>query len=140
MVTITKTQNSQNGWKIKVLRIISQKSEIGTNILKVSASDKDADDKNGAIRYKFSRPMLRTRPELLDYFDMDPESGLISLKKPLDRSFQVFNVIAEDQGNPVKSRTVDVDFNLIDSNYKYPVWDSLVYGPFYVKENAMPGH
>ena len=122
----------------RYVEIVRENAEIGTNILKVSASDNDASDKNGAIRYRFSRSSFNA--DLLEYFDMDPESGWISLKKPLDTSIHGLVVIAEDPGDNVRSRTVDVDFDLVDSKYEYPVWDSLVYGPFYVKENAMPGH
>lgn len=61
---------------------VKQDTNIGTNILRVSASDEDADN-NGAIRYSLTAP---ADPSDLDYFDIQPESGWIFLTKPLDVS------------------------------------------------------
>lgn len=62
---------------------MKQDASIGTNILRVSASDEDADN-NGAIVYSLSAPY---NPNDLEYFEIQPESGWIVLKKPLDVSF-----------------------------------------------------
>lgn len=48
----------------------------------VSASDEDADN-NGAIVYTLSAPY---NPADIEYFEIQPESGWIVLKKPLDVS------------------------------------------------------
>lgn len=56
---------------------------MGTNILRVSASDEDADN-NGAIVYSLSAPASHEKD--LDYFEIQPESGWIVLKKALDVS------------------------------------------------------
>lgn len=61
---------------------VKQDASIGTNILRVSASDEDADN-NGAIVYTLSAPY---NPNDLEYFEIQPESGWIVLKKPLDVS------------------------------------------------------
>lgn len=61
---------------------MKQDASIGTNILRVSASDEDADN-NGAIVYSISAPY---NPQDMDYFEIQPESGWIVLKKPLDVS------------------------------------------------------
>lgn len=61
---------------------VKQDASIGTNILRVSASDEDADN-NGAIVYSLSAPF---NPNDLEYFDIQAESGWIVLKKPLDVS------------------------------------------------------
>lgn len=61
---------------------MKQDASIGTNILRVSASDEDADN-NGAIVYSLSAPI---NPNDLEYFEIQPESGWIVLKKPLDVS------------------------------------------------------
>lgn len=50
--------------------------------MRVSASDEDADN-NGAIVYSISAPY---NPQDMDYFEIQPESGWIVLKKPLDVS------------------------------------------------------
>ena len=67
---------------------MKQDTNIGTNILRVSASDEDADN-NGAIRYSLAAPFQR---DDLKYFDIQPESGWIYLKRPLDVSI-VFLVL-----------------------------------------------
>lgn len=61
---------------------VKQDASIGTNILRVSASDEDADN-NGAIVYSLTAPF---NPNDLEYFEIQPESGWIVLKKPLDVS------------------------------------------------------
>jgi hypothetical protein len=66
---------------------VKQDTSIGTNLLRVSASDEDADN-NGAIIYT-----LHPAEEGSDddqYFDIQPESGWISLKKPLHVSFSLY--------------------------------------------------
>lgn len=62
---------------------VKQDTNVGTNILRVSASDEDADN-NGAIIYSLAAP---GNPADLEYFEIQPESGWITLKKPLDVSF-----------------------------------------------------
>lgn len=62
---------------------VKQDASIGTNILRVSASDEDADN-NGAIVYSLTVPEGTTATQDLDYFEIQPESGWIILKKPLD--------------------------------------------------------
>lgn len=65
---------------------MKQDTNIGSNILRVSASDEDADN-NGAIRYSLTAP---NDPADLDYFDIQPESGWIFLQKPLDVSAEIY--------------------------------------------------
>lgn len=66
----------------KYVENVKQDASIGTNILRVSASDEDADN-NGAIVYTLSAPY---NPLDIEYFEIQPESGWIVLKKPLDVS------------------------------------------------------
>lgn len=75
-------------FKQKYIENVKQDASIGTNILRVSASDEDADN-NGAIVYSISAPY---NPQDMEYFEIQPESGWIVLKKPLDVS--VFNTHA----------------------------------------------
>lgn len=69
----------------KYVENVKQDASIGTNILRVSASDEDADN-NGAIVYNLTAPV---DPNDIDYFEIQPESGWIILKKPLDVSLMV---------------------------------------------------
>lgn len=68
---------------------MKQDASIGTNILRVSASDEDADN-NGAITYTLSSP---NNDQGLEYFEIQPESGWIVLKKPLDVSIPMKSLI-----------------------------------------------
>lgn len=65
----------------KYVENVKQDTNIGTNILRVSASDEDADN-NGAIVYN----LTAYNPQDLEYFTILPESGWIVLTKPLDVS------------------------------------------------------
>lgn len=56
----------------KYVENVKQDASIGTNILRVSASDEDADN-NGAIVYSLSAPNSLD----LEYFEIQPESGWI---------------------------------------------------------------
>ena len=67
----------------KYVENVKQDTNIMTNILRVSASDEDADN-NGAIKYSLTAPY---DPTDINYFDIQPESGWIYLKKPLDVSY-----------------------------------------------------
>ncbi|XP_012541028.1 neural-cadherin isoform X2 [Monomorium pharaonis] len=114
---------------------VKQDASIGTNILRVSASDEDADN-NGAIVYSLSSP---NNEQNLEYFEIQPESGWIVLKKPLDRDSYRLRVRASDRGMPVLSADVDVELDVVDRNNKPPVWDANVYGPIHIKENVTVG-
>lgn len=71
----------------KYVENVKQDASIGTNILRVSASDEDADN-NGAIVYTLSAPY---NPSDLEYFEIQQESGWIVLRKPLDVSAKLFS-------------------------------------------------
>ncbi|XP_058799205.1 neural-cadherin isoform X1 [Phymastichus coffea] len=119
----------------KYVENVKQDASIGTNILRVSASDEDADN-NGAIVYSLSAP---NDEKDLEYFEIQPESGWIVLKKPLDRETYKLEAMAQDKGFPPLSRTVEVQIDVVDRANNPPVWDQVVYGPIYVKENMAVG-
>ena len=60
--------------------MVKEDTDIGTRILRVSASDVDADN-NSVIVYNLAAPF--NTPDL-EYFSILPESGWIVLTKPLD--------------------------------------------------------
>ncbi|XP_065207824.1 neural-cadherin isoform X2 [Planococcus citri] len=119
----------------KYVENVKQDASIGTNILRVSASDEDADN-NGAIVYSLSAP---ESPQDLEYFEIQPESGWIVLRKPLDRETYKLEVTAQDKGYPPLSRSVEVRIEVVDRANNPPVWDHTLYGPIYVKENVAVG-
>ncbi|XP_076325233.1 neural cadherin isoform X1 [Tachypleus tridentatus] len=114
---------------------VKQDTAIGTNILRVSASDEDADN-NGAIVYNLTAPY---DPTDLDYFAINPESGWISLRRALDRDQYNLRAIAFDKGIPQHRATVDVAIDVVNRDNNPPVWDQPVYGPITIKENMEVG-
>nr|XP_021206767.2 neural-cadherin isoform X3 [Bombyx mori] len=119
----------------KYVENVKQDASIGTNILRVSASDEDADN-NGAIVYTLSSPYNLAD---IEYFEIQPESGWIVLKKPLDRETYKLEAMAQDKGFPPLSRTVEVQIDVVDRANNPPVWDHVVYGPIYIRENLPVG-
>uniref|UniRef100_A0A6P4FSS0 Neural-cadherin isoform X12 n=1 Tax=Drosophila rhopaloa TaxID=1041015 RepID=A0A6P4FSS0_DRORH len=119
----------------KYVENVKQDASIGTNILRVSASDEDADN-NGAIVYSLTAPF---NPNDLEYFEIQAESGWIVLKKPLDRDRYRLRVSASDKGTPASAADVDVELDVVDRNNKPPIWDKIVYGPIYIRENVTVG-
>ncbi|KAI9558984.1 hypothetical protein GHT06_015773 [Daphnia sinensis] len=118
----------------KYVENVKQDTNIGTNILRVSASDEDADN-NGAIVYN----LTAYNSQDLEYFTILPESGWIVLIKPLDRETYKLEAVAQDRGFPPLSRTVEVQIDVVDRANNPPVWDQVVYGPIFVKENKNVG-
>lgn len=114
---------------------VKQDTSIGTNILRVSASDEDADN-NGAIVYNLTSPY---NPTDLDYFKINLDSGWITLMKTLDRDMYQLQAIAQDKGHHPLYKTVDVIIEVVDRANNPPVWDQTSYGPFTVKENTTVG-
>jgi hypothetical protein len=47
--------------------------------------------------------------------------------------------VAQDRGFPPLSRTVEVQIDVVDRANNPPVWDQVVYGPIFVKENKNVG-
>lgn len=115
---------------------VKQDTQVGTNILRVSASDEDADN-NGAILYNLTAAQYGSGD--LDYFNINPDSGWIRLDRPLDRT--QYNLIAHatDRGIPPKSATVGIVIEVVDRANNPPIWDQPVYGPVSIKENIKVG-
>ena len=102
---------------------VRQDMSIGSHILRVSASDEDV-DLNGAISYHLT---ASGRRDDLDYFAVSPETGWISLRKPLDRDSYQFRALARDQTTPFHNATVDVILDVVDRANSPPQWDQSVY-------------
>ncbi|XP_030745435.1 neural-cadherin-like, partial [Sitophilus oryzae] len=119
----------------KYVENVKQDASIGTNILRVSASDEDADN-NGAIVYTLS---AGSNPADLEYFEIQPESGWIILKKPLDRDRYRLRVRASDRGTPPSFADVDIELDVVDRNNKPPLWDRDTLSPIHIKENVTVG-
>lgn len=46
---------------------------------------------------------------------------------------------AQDKGYPPLSRSVEVQIDVVDRANNPPVWDHVVYGPIYIRENFPVG-
>ncbi|XP_037558353.1 neural-cadherin isoform X4 [Dermacentor silvarum] len=114
---------------------VKQDTQVGIHILRVSASDEDADN-NGAIVYNLTAPY---DPDHLAYFSINPDSGWISLQKALDRDQYQLRAIALDKGVPQHQATVEVIIDVVDRANNPPIWDQPVYGPIFIKENLEVG-
>ena len=57
----------------------------------------------------------------------------------LKRETYKLEAVAQDRGFPPLSRTVEVQIDVVDRANNPPVWDQVVYGPIYVKENKNIG-
>ncbi|XP_064213001.1 neural-cadherin isoform X11 [Tribolium castaneum] len=119
----------------KYVENVKQDASIGTNILRVSASDEDADN-NGAIVYSLN---AGSNAADLEYFEIQPESGWIVLKKALDRETYKLEATAQDKGYPPLSRSVEVQIDVVDRANNPPVWDHVIYGPIFIRENLPVG-
>nr|XP_046911229.1 neural-cadherin-like isoform X3 [Dermatophagoides farinae] len=115
---------------------VRQDTALGTNILRVSASDEDA-DMNGIITYNLT---ALDRHSDLSYFNINHESGWISLARPLDGDHYSMRAIATDNGYPQHRATVDISIDVVDRANNPPIWDKPEYGPIRIPENVPIGH
>ncbi|XP_066515899.1 protocadherin Fat 1a isoform X2 [Hoplias malabaricus] len=95
---------------------ISENTAIGTEIIQVEAKDKDLGD-NGVIRYSILADT--------DQFAIDEETGVVTVKKPLDREVQpsfVLRIAARDKATvePQLVSTVSLKITLEDVNDNPP--------------------
>lgn len=57
----------------------------------------------------------------------------------MKRETYKLEAVAQDRGFPPLSRTVEVQIDVVDRANNPPVWDQVVYGPIFVKENKNVG-
>ncbi|XP_034037724.1 protocadherin alpha-8-like [Thalassophryne amazonica] len=99
--------------------LIKENVAVGTLVVVINASDSD-EGKNGEIEYRFGKNM---REENIDFFDLDIQSGEITVKRSLD--YEVNNVYeldidASDKGTPPLSGECRVIIKIIDINDNPP--------------------
>uniref|UniRef100_A0AAR2L2E2 FAT atypical cadherin 1a n=1 Tax=Pygocentrus nattereri TaxID=42514 RepID=A0AAR2L2E2_PYGNA len=95
---------------------ISENTAVGAEIIQVEAKDKDLGE-NGVIRYSILADT--------DQFAIDEETGVVTVKKPLDREVQsgfVLRIAARDQATvePQLVTTVSLKITLEDVNDNPP--------------------
>ncbi|XP_068961687.1 protocadherin-23 [Petaurus breviceps papuanus] len=132
---------------------VSEAAVPGTAVLRLSATDGDEPGTDQArVRYVLTQvqppnycspedvvPGVRCAPLA---FAVDPESGVISTTRTLDREVQEaveLQVVAQDLGQPSLSSTCWVSVTVEDVNDNEPVFQRQVYNAS-VAEHAPPGH
>ncbi|KFO19348.1 Protocadherin alpha-6 [Fukomys damarensis] len=98
---------------------IFENSDVGTTVIRLSASDRDAGT-NAAISYSFNSLVL---PLVMDRFSIDPSSGEIVIRGDLD--FEQVNlykirVDATDKGHPPMAGHCTVIVQVLDENDNVP--------------------
>ncbi|KAG9510290.1 Neural-cadherin [Fragariocoptes setiger] len=112
---------------------VRQDTPTNAHILRVSASDEDA-DLNGAITYSLAQTSSGGSDN--EYFSINSDSGWITLRKPLDRDSYRMTAIAMDRGTTVNKASVEVVIDVVDRANNPPIWDRSVYITPLIKENA----
>ncbi|XP_023141422.1 protocadherin-12 isoform X1 [Amphiprion ocellaris] len=98
---------------------LPEDTAIGTTIIKVKATDPDQ-GANGDVEYSFSK---HTRPDVQKLFNVDPQTGAVSLRAPLDYEAQSsYEVIiqASDRGPNAIPSHCKLHVKLIDVNDNAP--------------------
>ncbi len=98
---------------------IKHGTQPGQNIQRIIANDLDA-GKNSEIKYR-----IEQAGQFAQYFNVDELTGMISLHKEIKQNFRqpiMFNLIAEDNGQPSKSSSVSVSVNFADRDNEPPKW------------------
>ncbi|ELK25349.1 Protein dachsous [Myotis davidii] len=129
---------------------VSEAAAPGTAVLWVSASDADeAGTGHAKLHYELvhlpercSPEAQRPRAECAPSFTINPETGLISTTRSLDREVQEaveLRVVAQDLGEPPLSATCLVSITVNDVNDNEPIFWRQVYNATLV-EHAQVGH
>lgn len=120
--------------------IISENLQPGSNILQVFATDDDEGD-NGKVLYEINR--RQSDPD--HYFLVDPQSGVITLNKPLDfemRRVHELVVQAQDNATQPEASNAFVTIHVRDYNDNQPTMTIIFLsedGSPRVSEGAQPG-
>uniref|UniRef100_A0AAQ5ZEV3 Cadherin domain-containing protein n=1 Tax=Amphiprion ocellaris TaxID=80972 RepID=A0AAQ5ZEV3_AMPOC len=116
---------------------VKENSILGSVLVKVEATDAD-EGVNGEIEYIFAD---HTPPSLLSVFELDPNTGEISLVGPLDyetSAMHEIRITAKDKGVPEMEGHCRVQVMVIDMNDNAPEI-VLTSEPNPVREDAPPG-
>ncbi|XDV15742.1 hypothetical protein PO909_015754 [Leuciscus waleckii] len=100
---------------------VPEDHKLGDNVTSVTATDADAGF-NGEVRYTLLGGAGR--------FNVDQETGVITLAAPLDRETQdTYHLVitAQDQGRPSHSTTTNLDISVTDINDNAPIFSKQPY-------------
>ncbi|RUS73770.1 hypothetical protein EGW08_018463, partial [Elysia chlorotica] len=117
---------------------LPESAALGSYVLQVVANDSDS-GANALIHYELA-PRLPGNHDV-DHFQVDTESGEITLRKTLDHETQAefsFFVIARDGGMPANSATASVTVKVLDLNDNAPLFTQPSYD-CYISDPASRG-
>ena len=105
---------------------VKESLSVGSSVITVRASDKDS-GKNGEVFYS-----IKSQSSKPDVFRIDPVTGVISTRLPLDRETESTHTVvveAVDQGAPADrlSTQTTVTINVLDENDNYPQFTKKTY-------------
>ncbi|XP_016372491.1 uncharacterized protein LOC107711916 [Sinocyclocheilus rhinocerous] len=101
---------------------VAENQPPGTSVITMTAEDPDAGEA-GRLSYSMA-PLMNSRS--MDYFQMDPITGLLTTTHILDREhmdLHYFRVTATDHGSPRLSGTTMVTITVADRNDHSPVFE-----------------
>uniref|UniRef100_A0AAY5EY80 Cadherin, EGF LAG seven-pass G-type receptor 3 n=1 Tax=Electrophorus electricus TaxID=8005 RepID=A0AAY5EY80_ELEEL len=105
---------------------VAENQPPGTSVISILAEDPDGGDA-GRLGYSMA-PLMNSRS--MDYFHIDPVTGLITTTHILDREhmdLHYFRVTATDHGSPRVSGTTMVAITVSDRNDHSPVFEQTEY-------------
>lgn len=119
---------------------IPENATVGTSVLQVYASDTDDGD-NGLVEYSINR----RQSDKEQMFRIDPQTGLISVNKPLDfetKELHELVVVAKDHGEQPLETTAFVSIRVSDVNDNQPIINVIFLSDDAtpkISESAQPG-
>ncbi|XP_033742322.1 LOW QUALITY PROTEIN: protocadherin Fat 4-like [Pecten maximus] len=105
---------------------IAEGLQTGSKVINVTARDDDSAP-NGTVTYSLHHDVDERYPGT---FQLDPNSGVITTLKVLDRetiAYYVIRIIARDGGVPARSSTATVNIHVDDINDSIPEFYPIVY-------------
>ncbi|OWF51064.1 cadherin-related tumor suppressor-like [Mizuhopecten yessoensis] len=105
---------------------IAEGLQTGSKVINVTARDYDSAP-NGTVTYSLHHDVSERYPAT---FNLDPNSGIITTLKVLDReviAYYVIRIIARDGGTPAWSSTATVNINVDDINDSIPRFYPVTY-------------
>ncbi|XP_063065516.1 cadherin EGF LAG seven-pass G-type receptor 3 [Engraulis encrasicolus] len=117
---------------------VAENQPPGTSVMVMSADDPDGGEA-GRVTYSMA-PLMNSRS--MDYFHIDPVSGLLTTSHILDREhmdLHYFRVTATDHGSPRLSATTMVTITVADRNDHPPVFEQTEYRET-IRENVEEGY
>lgn len=117
---------------------VAENQPPSTSVIIMSATDPDAGDA-GRVSYSMA-PLMNSRSS--DYFDIHPNTGLITTTQMLDREhmdLHYFRVTATDHGSPRLSGTTMVAIAVSDRNDHSPIFEHTEYRET-IRENVEEGY